>query len=156
MFLVGIKQLMFYQLEVNGVHTISASACVLIRILIYHPGNVWFCTVKVTLLIQMPSNLTKYSSTRCVSFNIKLMAEAEKDWERWSWWNCSLILYFVAPSFEGWENTGINELQLCRCSSFPELCRWGSRWQITFRKASVSSSCEWRSPLWGLLLLSLL
>jgi len=70
---------MFYQLEVNDIHNISASACVLINFSMHHPGNVLsFGTVKVTLLIQVPRNLTKCSSIISVSFNDKLTGEGRE------------------------------------------------------------------------------
>lgn len=121
---------MFYQLEVNDIHTISASACVLIRFSIYHPGNVvWFGTVRVTLLIQAPRNLTKCSSTIYVSFNDKLMGEVRERLRKetaGAGGKSSLgSLCFRAPFLEGRESTEINKPQLSLNSFFPEFFGWG-------------------------------
>lgn len=123
---------MFYQLEVNDIHTISASACVLIRFSIYHPRNVvWLGTVKVTLLIQAPRNLTKCSSIIYVSFNDKLMGEGRERLRKETagvGGKCSLCsLCFVAPSLEGRESMEINKPQLSLNSCFPGFFRWGCR-----------------------------
>lgn len=165
--LAGVRQLMFYQLGVNDIHTISASACVLTRFPVYHPGNVvWFGVGEGILLIQVPVNLTKGSPIINVWVH-EVMGQAERLGKETAGvgGKCSLCsLCFVAPSPEGRERDG-DKPHLSLDSFSPGFSDglWSSPWRgvrtpVKFQQCQVTcrSAWEWGSSLWGLLLPSLL
>lgn len=123
--LAGVRQLMFYQLGVNDIHTISASACVLTRFPVYHPGNVvWFGVVEGILLIQVPANLTKGSPiiNVCVNKGDGARRKAGKGDCR-SWWEVFPLLPLLCGTFpwrrKRWRQTSPEPRLL-----LPRVLRW--------------------------------
>lgn len=142
--LAGVRQLMFYQLGVNDIHTISSSACVLTRFPVYHPGNVvWFGVGEGILLIQVPANLTKGSPiiNVCVNKGDGARRKAGKGDCR-SWWEVFPLLPLLCGTFpwrrKRWRQTSPEPRLL-----LPRVLRWAEGLSILLRNSSsVRSHAE--------------